>query len=84
MTGPLAKKDKPVTKEDFVAMVYERLMAVAKDRDNMRKRAQEQARQQGKSYEEIMVSPPPCLSINPSLPVPYLQWNLHIKDTLGP
>lgn len=56
MAGPLAKKDKPVTREDFVAMVSERLMAVAKDRDTMKKRAQDQARQQGKSYEEIMVS----------------------------
>jgi hypothetical protein len=54
MAGPLAKKDKPVTREDFVAMVSERLMAVAKDRDTMKKRAQDQARQQGKSYEEIM------------------------------
>ena len=53
--GPHATKDKPVSKEDFVAMVSERLAAVAKDRDNMRKRAQEQARQQGRSYEEIMV-----------------------------
>lgn len=36
-------------------MVCERLSAVAKDRDHMRKRAQEQARQLGKSYDEIMV-----------------------------
>ena len=33
-------------------------MAVQKDRDHMRKRAQEQARQQGRSYEEIIVSEP--------------------------
>lgn len=37
-------------------MVTERLLAVQKDRDHMRKRAQETARQQCKSYEEIMVS----------------------------
>ena len=55
MADPLAKRDKPVTKEDFVAMVFERLSAVAKDREHMRKRAQEQARQHGKSYDEIMV-----------------------------
>ena len=55
MADPLAKRDKPVTKEDFVAMVCERLSAVAKDREHMRKRAQEQARQHGKSYDEIMV-----------------------------
>lgn len=42
-------------------MVSERLAAVAKDRDNMRKRAQEQARQQGRSYEEIMVRWRPVL-----------------------
>ena len=53
--GPHAKKDKPVSKEDFSAMVCERLTAVQKDRDHMRKRAQETARQQGKSYDEIMV-----------------------------
>ena len=54
--GPLAKKDKPVSREDFVAMVSERLMAVQKDREHMRKRAQEQARQQGRCYEDIIVS----------------------------
>ena len=37
-------------------MVSERLLAVQKDRDHMRKRAQEQARQQGRTYDEIMVS----------------------------
>ena len=54
--APHAKKDKPVSREDFVAMVSERLLAVQKDRDHMRKRAQEQARQQGRTYDEIMVS----------------------------
>ena len=54
--GPHAKKDKPVSSEDFVAMVCERLMAVQKDRDQMRKRAQDHARKQGKSYDDIMVS----------------------------
>ena len=37
-------------------MVCERLTAVHKDRDHMRKRAQETARQQGRSYDEIIVS----------------------------
>ena len=46
-----------MSKEDFVAMVSERLAAVAKDRETMRKRAQEQARQEGgRSFEDIMVS----------------------------
>ena len=76
MAGPLAKKDKPVTREDFVAMVSERLMAVAKDRETMKKRAQDQARQQGKSYEEIMVSFLKNLYLDEcfSYPVPGWLW----------
>lgn len=69
----LAKKDKPVSSEDFVAMVTERLLAVQKDRDHMRKRAQEHARQQGKTYEQIMVStlflPPLAVHIVPIISV---------------
>ena len=48
-------KDKPVSREDFVAMVSERLMAVQKDRDIMSKKAKEQYRQHGRSFQEIMV-----------------------------
>jgi len=34
-------------------MIYERLMAVARDRDHMTMRARDLLRQQGKTYEEI-------------------------------
>lgn len=39
-----------------MAMVTERLLAVLKDRDAMRRRAQDRGRQQGRTFEEIMVS----------------------------
>lgn len=54
--GPHITKDKPVSQEEFAALVYDRLLAVQKDRDAIRRKAQDQARKQGKSYEEIMVS----------------------------
>jgi hypothetical protein len=52
--GRPAKKDKPVSKEDFVAMVCEGLVAVKKDRDQMQRYVQNQGRLQGNSYEEIL------------------------------
>ena len=55
-TGPHITKDKPVSQEDFVAMVSDRLLAVEKDRDAMRRRVQDRARKLGRTYEEIMVS----------------------------
>ena len=55
-TGPHITKDRPISQEDFVAMVTERLLAVLKDRDAMRRRAQDRGRQQGRTFEEIMVS----------------------------
>jgi len=55
-TGPHITKDKPVSHEDFVAMVSDRLLAVQQDRDAMRRRVQDRARKQGRTYEEIMVS----------------------------
>ena len=38
-----------------MALVRDRLLAVTKDREGMKRRAQDHARQEGKSYEEIMV-----------------------------
>lgn len=49
-------KDKPVTQEEFGALLYDRLQAVQKDREAMEMKARERARKQGKSYSEIMVS----------------------------
>ena len=47
--------DKPVSSEMFVALVTERLLAVEKDRKAREQRVRDDARQKGKSYEEIMV-----------------------------
>lgn len=47
-------KDKPVTQEEFGALLYDRLQAVQKDREAMEMKARERARKQGKSYSEIM------------------------------
>ena len=54
--GPHITKDKPVTQEEFGALLYDRLQAVQKDREAMEKKVRERARKQGKSYSEIMVS----------------------------
>ena len=54
--GPHITKDKPVTQEEFGALLYDRLQAVQKDREAMEKKARDRARKQGKSYNEIMVS----------------------------
>lgn len=53
--GPHVAKDKPISHEGFMALVRERLLAVTKDREAMKRRAQDQARQQGKSYDDIIV-----------------------------
>ena len=48
-------KEKDGSKEEFAALVGDRLLAVQKDREAMRRKAQDQARKQGKSYSDIMV-----------------------------
>ena len=55
MSGPHFSKDKVISLEDFVAHVNDRLLAVQKDREGMKRRAQDICRKQGRSYEEIMV-----------------------------
>lgn len=54
LMGPHVARDKPISHEGFMALVRERLLAVMKDRDTMKRKAQDQARQQGKSFEDIM------------------------------
>lgn len=49
-------RSKHLTQHDFYDVLCDRLTAVNKDRANMKQRAQNLARMNGKSYEEIMVS----------------------------
>ena len=51
-----AAKDNPVSSEMFVALVTERLLAVEKDRKAMEQRVRDDARQMGRSFNDIMVS----------------------------
>ena len=51
-----AAQDNPVSAEMFVALVTERLLAVEKDRKAMEQRVRDNARQMGKSFQDIMVS----------------------------
>ena len=48
-------------------MLCERLAVVQKDRDHMQKRVQDQARQQGKSYEDIFVRDVMCVVLSEML-----------------
>lgn len=43
-----------MTREEFAQRVYERLSAVAKDREHMTVKARDLRRQQGNTFEEIM------------------------------
>ncbi len=45
-----------MTREEFARQVYERLAAVAKDREHMTLRARDLQRQHGKTYNEIMAA----------------------------
>jgi hypothetical protein len=51
-----AAKDNPVPAEMFVALVTERLLAVEKDRKAREQRVRDDARQMGRSFNDIMVS----------------------------
>lgn len=48
-------RDTVLSRNDFCHMVSEKLDTVSKERVYMRQQAQNQAREQGKSYKEIMV-----------------------------
>ena len=45
-----------MSSEMFVALVTERLLAVEKDRKAMEQRVRDDARQMGRSFNDIMVS----------------------------
>ena len=53
--GPHITKDKPVSHKDFFALVYDRLAAVMKDHEAMKRRVQDMGREEGRTYEDIMV-----------------------------
>ncbi len=54
--GANLTKESYASKEEFVELVSDRLLAVQLDRDTMRKKMQDQARKKGKTYDEIIVS----------------------------
>ena len=49
-------RGKSLTSREFYQILYGRLVAVDKDRANLQRHARNIAREQGKSYEDIMVS----------------------------
>ena len=49
-------RNKILTQNQFYDILYERLVAVKKDRANLKQRARNIAREAGKSYEDIMVN----------------------------
>lgn len=52
-------RSKVLTQNEFYEILYERLSAIQRDRANMKQHARNIAREEGKSYEEIMVSDNP-------------------------
>lgn len=54
--GAAFTKENSLSREEFAELVIDRLKAVNMDRETTRKRMQDQARQKGKDYNEIMVS----------------------------